>query len=85
MNFAPFNVYTTTLFKNRNILKFVDIINVKSCFFTNNCFNEDSFSIFNEKFKLVSTSHSYNTRSVSNGLLLVPSCTHAYVVRLQCT
>ena len=54
MNFAPFNAHTAPLFKNCNILKFADIINVES-------------------FKLVSTMHSYNTRSARNGLLFVPS------------
>ena len=48
MNFAPFNAHTTPLFKNCNILKFADIMNVESCIFINNCFNKDSFSIFNE-------------------------------------
>ena len=60
-------------FKNCNILKFADIINVESCIFINNCFNKDSFSIFNENFKSVSTMHSYNTRSARNGRLFVPS------------
>ena len=55
MNFVSFNAHTTPLFKNCNILKFADIINVESCIFINNCFNRDSFSIFNENFKLVST------------------------------
>ena len=73
MNFVPFNAYTTPLFKSCNILKFADTINVESCIFVNNCFNRDSFSIFNENFKLVSTMHSYNTRSARNGLLFVPS------------
>ena len=73
MNFAPFNAHTTPLFKNCNILKFADIINVESCIFINNCFNRDSFSIFNENFKLVSTTHSYSTRSARNGLLFVQS------------
>ena len=68
---APFNAHTTPLFKN--ILKFADIINVESCIFINNCFNKYSFSIFNENFKLVSTMHSYNTRSARNALLFVPS------------
>ena len=31
MNFAPFNAHTTPFFKNCNILKFADIINVESC------------------------------------------------------
>ena len=74
MNFVPFNAHTTPLFKNCNILKFADIINVESCIFINNCFNKDSFSIFDENFKLVSTTHTYNTRSARNGLLFVPSC-----------
>ena len=74
MYFAPFNAHTTPLFKNRNILKFADIINVDSCiFYINNCFNKDSFSIFNENFKLVSTTHLHNTRSPRNCLLFVPS------------
>ena len=73
INFAPFNVHTTPLFKNCNILKFADIINVESCIFINNCFNKDSFSTFNENFKLVSTTYSYYTRSASNGLLFVPN------------
>ena len=69
MNFVPFNAHTTSLFKNSNILKFADIIDVENCIFINNCFNRD----FNENFKLVSTMHSYNTRSARNGLLFVPS------------
>ena len=74
MDFAPFNAHTTRLLKDCNILKFADIINVKSCIFINNCFNRSSFSMFNENFKLVSTVHSCNTRSARNGLLFVPSC-----------
>ena len=58
-NFAPFNAHTTPLFKKCNILEFA-IINVESCIFINNCFNRDSFSIFNESSKLVLTMHSYN-------------------------
>ena len=67
------NAHTTPLFKYCNILKLADIINVETCIFINNCFNRDSFSIFNENFKLVSTTHSYNTRSARNSLLFVPS------------
>ena len=72
MNFAPFNAHTTLLFKNCNILKLADVINVESCIFINNYFNRDFFSIFNEYFKLVSTMHSYNTRAARNGLLFIP-------------
>ena len=72
MSFVPFNAHTTPLLKNCNILKFADI-NVESCILINNCFNKDSFSIFNENFTLVSTTHSYNSRSARNGLLFAPS------------
>ena len=71
--FAPFNAHATPLFKNCNILKFANIIQIESFIFINNCFNKDSFSIFNENLKLVSTTHSYNTRSARNDLLFVPS------------
>ena len=73
MNFASFNAHTTPLFKNCNILKFAHIINVESCIVINNCFNKNSLSIFNENFRIDSTTHSYNTRSARNGLLFVPS------------
>ena len=43
MNFVPFNAPTTSLFKNSNILKFADIIDVESCVFIKNCFNRASF------------------------------------------
>ena len=73
MSFVTFNAHTLSLFKNCNILKFPDIINAESCIFINNCFGKDSFSIFNENFKLISISHKCNTRSARNGLLFVPS------------
>ena len=70
INFVPFSAHTTPLLKNCNILKFADIINDESCIFINNCFNKDSFSIFNKNFNLVSTTHSCNTRSDRNGYYL---------------
>ena len=73
MNFVPFNAHTTSLFKNSNILKFADIIDVESCIFINNCFNRDSFSILmkiSSSFQL--RIHTINTRSARNGLF-VPS------------
>ena len=47
------------------------IVICRSCIFINDC--KDYFSIFNENFKLISTMHSYNTRSARNGLLFVLS------------
>ena len=58
INSTPYNAHTTPLFKNCNILNFVDIINVECCIFVNNCFNLDYFSIFTENFRLASVVHS---------------------------
>ena len=46
MHFAQFNSHTLPSFYNSNKLKFIDIIYTESCVFINNCFNEDSFTIF---------------------------------------
>ena len=46
MHFAQFNSHTSPSFYNSNKLKFIDIIYTESCVFINNCFNEDSFTIF---------------------------------------
>ena len=73
MNFAPANAYITPLFKYCNISKFADITNVENFILINNCFNKDSFSIFNENFELVSNRHLYNTRSTRDSLLFLPS------------
>ena len=37
-----------------------------------NCFNKDSFAIFAQKYDLCSHTHTYNSRSLSKGLLFVP-------------
>ena len=75
MNFASLNSHTTLLFKNCSVLKFIDIINTESFALVNIFFNENSFLIFTESFKLASATHSYSTRSAKNGLLFVPSYT----------
>ena len=71
MNFASFNAYPTSLSNSCYILKFVDIMNVEKFISINSCFNKYSLFNFNENFKLVSTTHSYNTKSGRNGLLFV--------------
>ena len=38
-------------------------------FLVNKCFNDEAFSLFSNHFKLTASSHSYCTRSVSNGLI----------------
>ena len=73
MSFAPFNSHSSSYFHDYDILKFCDIINIEACAFINNCFNSNTFSVFAERFKLISESHAHNTRSSSKGLLFVPS------------
>ena len=73
MSFAPFNFHLSSYFHDYSILKFCDIINIEVSAFINNCFNSNTFSVFSERFKLVSESHAHNTRSSSKGLLFVPS------------
>ena len=70
MSFAPFNSHSLSYFHDYNILKFCDIINIEASAFIKNCFNSNTFSVFAERFKLISESHAHNTRSSSKGLLL---------------
>ena len=69
----PFSPHTSTLFKVRNMLKLVVIVNLECCIFVNYCFSKDSISIFTKCFKLASSTHWYNSRSVINGLLFLLS------------
>ena len=52
---------------------FFDIVNFEFCIFVNNYFNKDSISIFINRFRLASVAHSFNLRSLRNGLLFVLS------------
>ena len=72
-SFAPFNFHSSSYFHDYNILKCCDIINIEACASFNNCFNSNTFSVFAERFKLISESHAHNTRSSSKGLLFVLS------------
>ena len=73
MRFAQSNSNLSSYFHEYNILKFCDTVNIEACAFIGNCFNNNTFSAFAEKFKLVPESHAYNTRSSSKGLLFVSS------------
>ena len=73
MSFAPSNFHSSSYFHDYNILKCCDIINIEVCAFVNSCFYSNTFSVFGERFKLVSESYAHNTRSSSKGLLFVPS------------
>ena len=81
MNFAPFKSHSSSDFDDYNILKFCCIINVEACAFINNCFSSSTFSVYAEKFKLVSESHTCNTALSSKGLLFVPSYNTSRFVR----
>ena len=73
MRFAQSNSNLSSYFHEYNILKFCDTVNIEACAFIDNCFNNNTFSAFAEKFKLVPESHAHNTRSSSKGLLFVSS------------
>ena len=73
MSFASFDSHSSSYFHDYNILKLCDIIDIEACAFINNCFNSNTFSVFAERFKLISESHAHNTRLTIKGLLYVPS------------
>ena len=60
MSFAPFNSHLSSYLHDCNILKFRDIVNIEASAFINNCFNSNTFTLFAERFKLVSQSHFHN-------------------------
>ena len=66
---AAYRDHTSPLFHRSKVLKFVDIVSLENCIFVNKCFNDEAFSLFSNHFKLTASSHSYCTRSVSNGLI----------------
>ena len=66
---AAYGVHTCPLFHRYKVLKFVDLVSLENCIFINKCFNDEAFFLFSNHFKLTASSHSYCTRSVSNGLL----------------
>ena len=66
---AAYRDHTCPLFHRYKVLKFVDLVSLENCIFVNKCFNDEAFSLFSNHFKLTASSHSYCTRSVSNGLI----------------
>ena len=57
------------LFHRYKVLKSVDLVLWENWVFVNKCFNNEAFSLFSNHFKLTASSHSFCTRSVSNGLI----------------
>ena len=66
---AAYRDHTSPLFHRYKILKFVDIVSLENCIFAYKYFNDEAFSLFSNHFKLTASSHSYCTRTVSNGLI----------------
>ena len=66
---AAYRDHTCPLFHIYKVLKFVDLVSLENCIFVNKCFNGEAFSLFLNHFTLTASSHSYCTRSVSNGLI----------------
>ena len=69
INYAYFNAHTTPLFDSSKILKFNDFLSVQNYLFVHNCFNKDSFSLFNDLFVLIPKIHSYPTSSSKKGAI----------------
>ena len=56
------------------VLKFVGHVSWENFIFVNKCFNDDAFPLFSSHSKLTASSHSYCSRSVSNGLIFRRLC-----------
>ena len=74
LNSAAYKDHTSPLFHRYKVLKFLGIASLENCIFVNKCFNYEAFSLFSNYFKLTASSHSYCTRSVSNGLIFKRYC-----------
>ena len=66
---AAYRDHTCPLFHRYKFLKFVDLVSLENWIFVNKYFNNEAFSLFSNHFKPTASSHSYCTRSVSNGLI----------------
>ena len=62
INFPPFHAHSSAYFHGRNILNFCNIVNIEAYFLINNCFSNNSFSVFPETFRLVTKSQARNAR-----------------------
>ena len=56
---AAYRGHNCSLFRRYKVLKFKDLLSLECCIFANNCFNDDSFSLLSNHFKLTTSSHSY--------------------------
>ena len=63
---ASFRDHSFPLFHKQ---KFADLVPLENGRFVNKCFNKNDFSLFSNLSNLIASSHSYCTRSISNGLM----------------
>ena len=63
---ASFRDHSFPLFHKQ---KFADLVSLENGRFVNKCFNKNDFSLFSNLSNLIASSHSYCTRSISNGLM----------------
>ena len=66
---AAYRDHASPPFHRYKVLKCVDLVSLENRIFVNKCFNDEAFYLFSNHFKLTASSHSYCTRSVSNGLI----------------
>ena len=59
-------IIPSLFFINKN---FAGLVSLENGRFVNKCFNDNDFSLFSNLSNLTASSHSYCTRSVSNGLM----------------
>ena len=73
INFANFRASVNPLYKDSNILKLSDIINLQNFLFVRDDLKGELPNALTDTFKLVSNVHNYNTRSASQSKVTMPS------------
>ena len=73
INFSKYNDHTSPLFKDLNILTFIDIINYLNCIFLFKFHSNMLPSAFSNFFTPISSRHKYKTRLASKTSFFIPS------------
>lgn len=79
---AAYRGHNCSLFRRYKVLKFKDLLSLECCIFANNCFNDDSFSLLSNHFKLTTSSHSLLLHKISLTNLKWPDC--LIFIQLSC-
>ena len=72
ITFSGFREHTSPLFKQLNLLKFTDIVYLKTAMFLHDYFNGKLPEIFDNFFSEISNIHQYNTRLASRSTYSLP-------------